>query len=291
MDKISGIYKITNKETGKFYIGSSNNIYKRWDCHKRQLNDGTHINKYLQLSWNKHGEDVFAFEVLEECEEKDLLKVEQKYIDKYFNSGNMYNICSNASAPMTNRKHSPDTLEKLSKSHKGLMSGEKNPMYGKHLSDETKKKLSERFSGVNNPFYGRKLSDESKAKISKANSGRVVSAERKEYLSRTMSGENNPFYGKKHTKESLALMSKNRKGLLMGLESPVSRQVVRIPENNEPIKIFDTVTEAAIASNAQRSHIALVCNGKRKHAGGYKWKYLEDYQQANTEVTNQIAKG
>lgn len=33
-DKISGVYKITNKITGDFYIGSSKNIKRRWYSHK-----------------------------------------------------------------------------------------------------------------------------------------------------------------------------------------------------------------------------------------------------------------
>ena len=37
---------------------------------------------------------------------------------------------------------SEETKKKLSDAHKGLKSGEKHPMFGKHHSDETKKKMS-----------------------------------------------------------------------------------------------------------------------------------------------------
>ena len=55
------------------------------------------------------------------------------------------------------------------------VSGEKNPMYGKTHSLETRKKMSEHHadvSGENNPIYGKKLSEEYRKKISDALKGR-----------------------------------------------------------------------------------------------------------------------
>lgn len=40
-----------------------------------------HINKKLQNSWNKHGEDIFQYYILEFCSEENLVKREQFYID------------------------------------------------------------------------------------------------------------------------------------------------------------------------------------------------------------------
>ena len=39
--KISAVYKITNKINGKFYIGSSTNIKQRWNSHKERYNNPT----------------------------------------------------------------------------------------------------------------------------------------------------------------------------------------------------------------------------------------------------------
>lgn len=38
MEKISGVYKITNILTGDFYIGSSKSINDRWRCHRSPAN-------------------------------------------------------------------------------------------------------------------------------------------------------------------------------------------------------------------------------------------------------------
>ena len=65
--------------------------------------------------------------------------------------------------------------------------GEKNPMYGKHLKESTCSKMSE------------------SAKLSWTD-------ERKSLYSESQSGSNNPFYGKHHSEESKKKMSESRKG-------------------------------------------------------------------------------
>lgn len=79
----SGIYKIVNILTKKFYIGSAKNIKRRWSYHKSSLIKNLHSNNHLQKAWNKYGEENFEFEIIEECSsEKDiLLSREQFYID------------------------------------------------------------------------------------------------------------------------------------------------------------------------------------------------------------------
>ena len=76
-----GIYKITNTQTGKFYLGSSVNIDHRWRQHKHLLTQGQHHSPKLQASWNKHGADVFTFEIVLLCDEDELLDVEQGFLD------------------------------------------------------------------------------------------------------------------------------------------------------------------------------------------------------------------
>lgn len=79
--KISGIYKIINKVNDKYYVGSSKNIYKRWNEHKSDLNRLRHKNSYLQKSYNKHKLNNFDFIILETIPPNKLIEVEQKYLD------------------------------------------------------------------------------------------------------------------------------------------------------------------------------------------------------------------
>jgi len=58
--------------------------------------------------------------------------------------------------------------------------------------------MSELFSGENNPFYGKHHSEETKQKISENRKGKAC-------------GKNHPFYGKHWTEEEKTQISNNRK--------------------------------------------------------------------------------
>ena len=88
---LCGIYIIKNKQSQKFYIGSSRDISTRWKSHIWRLQKNIHPNAHLQSSWNKYKSEAFSFEILEECKEEDLLTVEQRYIDSY-DFSNLYNL-------------------------------------------------------------------------------------------------------------------------------------------------------------------------------------------------------
>lgn len=81
--KIVGVYEIRNTINNKVYIGCSGNIKLRWRTHRTKLRGGRHENTYLQRSFDKHGEDVFVFSVIEETNVDSLITVEQKWLDLY----------------------------------------------------------------------------------------------------------------------------------------------------------------------------------------------------------------
>lgn len=90
---MQGIYKITNVKNGKVYIGQSVDIEKRWAQHKRALELGTHHSTKLQNSYNRHLEDSFIYEIVEEVEDKaELNNKEQHYINMYNSIENGYNM-------------------------------------------------------------------------------------------------------------------------------------------------------------------------------------------------------
>ena len=148
MDK-SGIYKITNEATGRFYIGSSIHTEERFACHTRDLQANKHINPILQRSWNKHGENSFSFHVIEECSPEKCLEREQHYLDllqPYKNIG--YNIGKSAGGG-DNFTHHPNK-EELREKMKIWYGGEGNGMFGKKHSTKSlallKNKSKGRFS-------------------------------------------------------------------------------------------------------------------------------------------------
>lgn len=135
-----GIYRITNLINRKSYIGKTGmNFGDRWDCHRSLLNTGKHNNTHLQRAWDKYGAENFEFAIIEVVENSDQLNdLEIKYIAEYMENGMSYNL------------------------HLG---GDGGYNLGKHLSEETKRKIGEK---NRQNMLGRKASEETKKKMSAA---------------------------------------------------------------------------------------------------------------------------
>lgn len=100
-----------------------------------------------------------------------------------------------ANNPMYSKHHSGKTRKKMSEA----ASGEKNYWYGKHRSDKTCKKMSE-------AQIGKHPSKETREKISKAHTGKHLTAEHRTKIGRANTG-------KYHSKESKRNMSKAHMGI------------------------------------------------------------------------------
>lgn len=146
------------------------------------------------------------------------------------------------------RKKSKEHRMKLSESNKGKhnMSGKNNPNYGKHMSEESKNKMSNNrtnSSGKSNYMYGKHHTEKTKDKIRRANNGQN-------------SGENNPAYGKRGNE----------------LRTPI----VQFTKDKQLIEIYESISGAERITNISHAHIISVCRNQRKTAGGYYWRYLYD---------------
>ena len=80
-ERISGVYRITNKNNGKLYIGISNNIFSRMKDHLVSLKKGRHSNQRMQEEFDLHGEESFIFEIID-TRKFDLRIIEAEYIVK-----------------------------------------------------------------------------------------------------------------------------------------------------------------------------------------------------------------
>lgn len=194
-DARSGIYQIRNKSNGKRYIGSAIRFDKRWREHRRDLRNGRHHSVALQRAWNKYGEYLFVFEVIELCSKEDLLKFEQKHIEL---SGD-YNICRVAGSSLGIR-HSEESRKRMKeaqariRSKEGWVSPTKGVKYSREvcermaapkrgrkkgpMSEETKAKLSYAKKGIVRNI-GRQVSEETRQKIREANLGKTWSIEKR----------------------------------------------------------------------------------------------------------------
>jgi len=134
----AGIYQITCTGNGKIYIGSAQNLEQRRRAHWKRLKGGYHENDYLQHAWNKYGADSFVFVIIEECNAECRLDREQYWLDTLqpCNREIGFNVSVKAGAPMAGRRHTPETLAKMSRSSTGR----------KH-TEETRRMMSERNKG------------------------------------------------------------------------------------------------------------------------------------------------
>lgn len=131
-----GIYKITNTENGKIYIGQSRDIGHRKICHEYDLRNNRHRNIHLQRAYNLNP-NVFTFEVICTCAEEDLNALEEYYIKKYNCLDDRYGYNLDAAARGVGI-HSEETKQKISRSKIGNQA-----MKGIKLSEEWKRHLSE----------------------------------------------------------------------------------------------------------------------------------------------------
>lgn len=113
-----GIYIIRNKENGKVYIGqASANIAHRWRQHRHDLRRGAHKNAHLQSAWDKYGEKVFEFQILEiigNCDPVLLAERESYWIGRMVQDGfAIYNITP-AGVSTKGRKVRDETKQRIS---------------------------------------------------------------------------------------------------------------------------------------------------------------------------------
>jgi len=116
------VYKVTNNENGKIYIGITiQGVASRWSkhCSDARSNSQFPIHNAIRL----YGEDNFTVEVIEELEDEefDQLKEHEKYWIKYYESFDRekgYNLTLGGDGSW-GRFHSEETKEKIRQKAKG----------------------------------------------------------------------------------------------------------------------------------------------------------------------------
>lgn len=180
----TGVYVILNKTTNKVYVGSSAVcLYERRNQHFEPPNRGSHCNRILQRSWNKHGGRVFVFKVIELCAPEDCVKAEQKWIDHHRAADRAYGYNLSPTAGSTlGVRHPAAARANMSASHVGAKWSEESrpkrmaalraayscPSLRGKISVRTKEALTDpdvRFR-MGSGWRGKKIPDEVRAKMS-----------------------------------------------------------------------------------------------------------------------------
>jgi group I intron endonuclease len=186
-------YKATNTLNGKFYIGSAIDFERRKKEHLRSKE------KYpFQNALRKHPE-VFIWEVWSDNSDEPTL--EQALLDMWYGKEQCYNLSPVAGRPMSGRKHSEHSKQKIRKALLGRSHTEEtkekfrqvrkeNPSFrGRNHTEKTKQKMRDSALGRTSPMLGRKHGEEAREKMRAAAKNRPLA------LSPSM-------LGKKHSEES-----------------------------------------------------------------------------------------
>lgn len=172
MLRLSGVYGIVHRASGKIYVGSSCSLKSRTSYHRSKLRNNKHDNCYLQNAWTSHGEEAFDFVILERCERDQLVTKEAAWMkftgccnrDKGFN----------LDLQCIRKQHSEETKRKIGDAHKGM----------RH-TDEARAKMSAANTGRKFP----PRTAEQRANHARASTGRIVSAETRAKMSAIHKGK------------------------------------------------------------------------------------------------------
>lgn len=190
------IYQIKNTTTQKTYIGSTKEFASRKARHLRDLRANKHHNIHLQRSFNKYGENVFEFSVLEECTLDNQFELEAIWIA---NNNPEYNIGSVGGGDnLTNNPNRDNIIQKI----KDTVNANLSKMSEQDKKDKWGKK------GADNPNWRGGVSIFT---CPSCGTSRVNQGQKTCNTCRDRHGENNPFYGKKHSEEAKEKISKARK--------------------------------------------------------------------------------
>lgn len=155
--KYFAVYMHINNVNGKKYIGiTCQKPEQRWRKGKGYKNG------HFKNAIDKYGWDNFEHIILyENLTKEEASKKEYELIKKYdtTNPSKGYNSCDGGGVTV-GYHHTKESKEKMSKTKIGMYKGDKNPMYGK--------------KGILAPTYGKHLTEEHKRKISLAKKGKIT---------------------------------------------------------------------------------------------------------------------
>lgn len=198
--KKQGIYCIEHIDSGKKYIGSSNNIRRRFMKHRYDLKYNKHHCVHLQRAVNKYGIESFSFYIMEETFNKtvkELHSLEKKYIDATIN---LYNVGSVGGGDnLTNHPDREDIIRRIS--------GTINANLAAMTKEERKMKWGQ--SGQVNGRYKHGKSMKSMCPVCQTNKMSAGAKSCQSCVIYDRAGEKNSFYGKKHSAKTLTILRNN----------------------------------------------------------------------------------
>ena len=251
------IYITTNHINGKKYIGQKQ--YDKNNKWKTYLGSGI----YLKRAIDKYGAENFSKEIIENCETKTSLDERERYWIEYYNaveSDKFYNIASGGDGGNTIAGYSAEQLEQYK---------------------ELKKRLHKKTAPKGELCGSSKLTEVQVLNIIKRlKSNDYIANIAKDYCvsNSTIDDIRNhrtwTYLTENIVFDDISFRNKPRK----------SKAVVQYDENGNYIAVYKNARVAEQETDISHKLISAVCNGRKRIAHGYIWRFKEDsFDKYNTK--------
>ena len=239
--------------SGKVYIG----ITKQKPEQRWQNGNGYKNNKHFYRAILKYGWENIKHEII--CQaplsSAQAGAVEKSFIALYdsTNPDKGYNNSTGGEYGFSGMHHSAEARRKIRES-----------LNRTYLDPELRRKIGELHKGVNNPNFGKHLSVETRQKMSEALKGRIAWNKGQKgvqhYSSETRLKMSESHKGTNHSAETRKKIGESNAKAIICVETGI---------------LYSSITEASKSIGVTIGAISCVLRGKSKTSGGYHWKYAE----------------
>lgn len=287
-----GIYKITNTQNGKVYIGQAVDILMRWrqHCNEAYNKNGVAYECKFYRAIRKYGISNFTFQMIESCEVDKLNQREIFYIEKFNSYHNGYNMTTGGQDVSCTTARAIDQYDlngNLVKTYKSIADAKREVggRIDRVLSGESRTAGGFYFSYHGDGFNLRDIKSQGSVVCQYTLDGRFIKRYNtiKDAIDET--GLTGISYAcRKHTKAGDWLWVYEGDEVIPyefpKYNHPSNVSVDMLSKNSEYIRSFMSIGEAERCTGVLQSNIVSCCRGKTKSAGGYKWKYSDNSDEA-----------
>lgn len=220
------VYLTTNLINGKKYVGK--------DARNQPWYLGS--GKYIKKAVKKYGKENFVKEILQECSTlEELNSAEIEWLQKLNckSDPTYYNATDTITPSSYGKKLTEEHKKKISEANKG-----------KKLTKEHKELISSKHTGIKKG----PMSEDTKEKIRKALTGKPKSAQSKQKMSRSHKGRNNSY-----------------------LSKPIQQVDI---ETGEVLREYSKIVDVS-KQGFNRWSVQNNISGKSKTSGGFIWRYVK----------------
>lgn len=252
------VYKHTSP-SGKVYIGiTSQRPTKRWGLNGQNYSGS----KYFWKAIQKYGWNNFTHEILcENLNQDEARELEMSLISEYRSNEEQfgYNITIGGGGAAGYKQ----TLEHIRKRTEKTTA----KLLGRRLTEEHKKKISEGVRGEKNPHFGKHPSDETRRKLREAMTDEVKQ--------KLLAAQSTPEARQKKVdairKRSSEFYAERNKGL----RKPVAQYD---PTTGELVAVYESARLAQEKTGTRFQDISACIHGRQKTAHGYRWELYKEVE-------------